>query len=127
MVITTKPLTEAFRCEPSARRQGQDGPPTQIEEIVLTTPGAAPHFQLTLSKVDRMDHLTVRVEADGEVSSAAIVTRIEDDIGVAVAVEVLPSGRWSARPESYSGSCGCSRGLIGPVPVEFRGATRHGC
>jgi phenylacetate-CoA ligase len=66
--------------------------PTQIEEIVLTTPGAAPHFQLVLSKADRMDHLTVRVEADGEVSSAAIISRIKDDIGVTVAVEILPSG-----------------------------------
>jgi phenylacetate-CoA ligase len=66
--------------------------PTQIEEIVLTTPGAAPHFQLVLSKADRMDHLTVRVEADGEVSSASIISRIKDDIGVTVAVEILPSG-----------------------------------
>jgi phenylacetate-CoA ligase len=66
--------------------------PTQIEEIVLTTPGAAPHFQLVLSKVERMDHLTVRVEADGEVSPAAIISRIKDDIGVTVAVEILPPG-----------------------------------
>ncbi|MFI6096455.1 AMP-binding protein [Lentzea sp. NPDC051213] len=66
--------------------------PTQIEEIVLTTPGAAPHFQLVLSKMDRMDHLTVRVEADGEISSSGLITRIKEDIGVTVAVEILPSG-----------------------------------
>jgi phenylacetate-CoA ligase len=66
--------------------------PTQIEEIILTTPGAAPHFQLVLSKADRMDHLTVRVEADPETSASVIATRVKDDIGITVAVEILPAG-----------------------------------
>src|SRR2546423_1537259 len=77
--------------------------PTQIEEIILTTPGAAPHFQLVLSKVDRMDHLTVRVEAavqmldpasrsTADASASDIATRVKDDIGVTVAVEILPPG-----------------------------------
>ena len=33
--------------------------PTQIEEIVLRTPGLSPHFQLVLTTRGRMDHLTV--------------------------------------------------------------------
>jgi phenylacetate-CoA ligase len=66
--------------------------PTQIEEVILTTPGAAPHFQLVLSTVDRMDHLTVRVEADVDTSASVIATRIKDDIGISVAVEILSSG-----------------------------------
>ena len=37
--------------------------PTQIEEIVLRTPGMSPHFQLVLSTKGRLDALTVRVEA----------------------------------------------------------------
>src|SRR5882724_5316120 len=37
--------------------------PTQIEEIVLGTAGLSPHFELRLSRRDRMDHLTVVVEA----------------------------------------------------------------
>src|ERR1700759_827416 len=37
--------------------------PTQIEEIVLVTAGVSPHFQLLLTKQDRMDQLTVLVEA----------------------------------------------------------------
>ena len=37
--------------------------PTQIEEIVLRTPGVAPHFQLVLTTEGRLDALTVRVEA----------------------------------------------------------------
>jgi phenylacetate-CoA ligase len=66
--------------------------PTQIEEIVLTTPGAAPHFQLVLSKVDRMDRLTVRVEAVSDTSAGDIAARVKDSIGVTVAVEILPLG-----------------------------------
>src|ERR687883_932269 len=37
--------------------------PTQIEEIVLRTPGVAPHFQLRLTREGRLDALTVRAEA----------------------------------------------------------------
>jgi phenylacetate-CoA ligase len=37
--------------------------PTQIEEIILRTPGLSPHFQLVLTTRGRMDHLTVQVEA----------------------------------------------------------------
>ncbi|MGW6930935.1 AMP-binding protein [Lentzea sp. NPDC054927] len=66
--------------------------PTQIEEIVLTTPGTAPHFQLVLSKADRMDHLTVRVEAVQAMSGNEIAAKIKNDIGVTVSVEILPPG-----------------------------------
>lgn len=66
--------------------------PTQIEEIILTTPGATPHFQLVLSKVDRMDQLTVRVEATSDTPATAIAARVKDNIGGTDAVEILPLG-----------------------------------
>ncbi|MFC4005546.1 phenylacetate--CoA ligase PaaK [Prauserella oleivorans] len=69
--------------------------PTQIEEIVLRIPGLSPHFQLELSKQDRLDKLTVHVEADPgagpEVRAAAaaeIRARVRDGIGVGVDVAV---------------------------------------
>ncbi|MGY1694289.1 MULTISPECIES: phenylacetate--CoA ligase PaaK [unclassified Geodermatophilus] len=37
--------------------------PTQIEEVVLRTPGLSPHFGLELVTRGRLDHLVVRVEA----------------------------------------------------------------
>ncbi|WP_435192944.1 AMP-binding protein, partial [Nonomuraea sp. bgisy094] len=37
--------------------------PTQIEEIVLRTPGLSPHFMIELSRPGRLDVMTVRVEA----------------------------------------------------------------
>lgn len=70
--------------------------PTQIEEIVLRTPGLAPHFQLRLTKEGRLDALTVRVEARAGTSSEqrdaaarSIVSAVKDGIGVSVAVEVV--------------------------------------
>ena len=45
--------------------------PTQIEEIVLATPGVAPHFQIVLTRENRMDQMTVRVEARLDTPAAA--------------------------------------------------------
>ncbi|MEU4131764.1 phenylacetate--CoA ligase PaaK [Streptomyces wuyuanensis] len=70
--------------------------PTQIEEIVLRTPGVAPHFQLRLTREGRMDALTVRAEAREGVSPEqrqaavlGIAAAVKDGIGVSVTVEVV--------------------------------------
>ncbi|MFJ8584601.1 phenylacetate--CoA ligase PaaK [Streptomyces sp. NPDC093595] len=73
--------------------------PTQIEEIVLRTPGLAPHFQLRLTKEGRLDALTVRAEARAgatpearEDAARAVAAAVKDGIGVSVAVEVVDPG-----------------------------------
>ncbi len=43
--------------------------PTQIEEVLLRTPGLAPHFQLRLTREGRLDALAVRVEARADASA----------------------------------------------------------
>lgn len=70
--------------------------PTQIEELVLGTDGMAPHFQLVLSKRDRLDQLTVRVEAREDcpaqrrISAAdELVARIKDGVGVSAEVTIV--------------------------------------
>ncbi|MET9514568.1 phenylacetate--CoA ligase PaaK [Streptomyces sp. NPDC002994] len=70
--------------------------PTQIEEIVLRTPGVAPHFQLRLTREGRMDRLTVRAEARAgatgdqrAAAEASIATAVKDGIGVSVGVEIV--------------------------------------
>ncbi|MET9533211.1 phenylacetate--CoA ligase PaaK [Streptomyces sp. NPDC006649] len=70
--------------------------PTQVEEIVLRTPGLAPHFQLQLTREGRMDALTVRAEArpdtPPEVRDAAarsVAAGIKDSIGITAAVEIV--------------------------------------
>jgi phenylacetate-CoA ligase len=73
--------------------------PTQIEEIVLRTPGLSPHFQLLLTRRDRLDELTVLTEAAAGVDSAgrsaaaaAVVRAVAGTIGVNVSADVLDPG-----------------------------------
>jgi phenylacetate-CoA ligase len=70
--------------------------PTQIEEVVLQTPGLSPHFTLVLTTRGRMDHLTVQVEArpdcPGERREPAgreVAKAVKDRVGVSVDVEVV--------------------------------------
>jgi len=73
--------------------------PTQIEEILLRVPGLAPHFQLVLTSADRLDELTVHVEArdgitGGQRSAAAdaLIAAVRDNIGIRVRVSVADPG-----------------------------------
>ncbi|HET6503457.1 MAG TPA: phenylacetate--CoA ligase PaaK [Amycolatopsis sp.] len=90
--------------------------PTQIEEIVLDIGGLAPHFQLKLSTKDRMDRLTVLVEAHAGTApgrraeaAAEIATRIKDGVGVTVGVEVVD-------PDTLERSLGKLRRVIDERP-----------
>lgn len=86
--------------------------PTQIEEIVLRTPGVAPHFQLRLTREGRMDALTVRAEARPgatpevrEAAARSIAAGAKDGIGVSVSVEIV-------EPESLERSVGKIRRIV---------------
>ena len=90
--------------------------PTQIEEIVLRTPGVAPHFQLRLTREGRLDALTVRAEArpgatpeTRDAAARTIATAVKDGIGVSVAVEIV-------EPESLERSVGKIRRIVDMRP-----------
>jgi phenylacetate-CoA ligase len=90
--------------------------PTQIEEIVLVTEGVSPHFQLLLTKQDRMDQLTVLVEAALDTpaarrqpAAAEIAARVKDGVGVTVGVEVVD-------PDTLERSVGKMRRVIDQRP-----------
>ena len=70
--------------------------PTQIEEVVLRTPGLSPHFSLELTTRGRMDHLTVHVEARPDCpperrgpAAQEVGTAVKDTVGVSVDVDVV--------------------------------------
>lgn len=72
--------------------------PSQIEEIILKTDGLSAHYDLELSRPDRMDVLNVRVEAASEASSeerdkagSYLQSQIKSLIGVSVSVNVVES------------------------------------
>jgi phenylacetate-CoA ligase len=70
--------------------------PTQIEELVLGTPALSPHFQLVLHRRERLDEMTVRVEArpgpspaQRAVAAEELRAAVKDKVGVSVEVEVV--------------------------------------
>jgi phenylacetate-CoA ligase len=80
--------------------------PTQVEEIVLRTPGLSPHFRLVLTTRARLDHLTVEVEARPdcppnrrEPAAGEVARTVRDTVGVGVDVVVV-------EPESLPRSVG---------------------
>ncbi|WP_053914308.1 phenylacetate--CoA ligase PaaK [Streptomyces sp. TP-A0875] len=84
------------RCDDMIILRGVNVFPTQIEEVVLRTPGVAPHFQILLTERGRMDHMTIRVEARAdagpgvrEAAAAAIGRGVKDGAGLSVEVEIV--------------------------------------
>jgi phenylacetate-CoA ligase len=75
--------------------------PTQIEEQLLLVEGLSPHFQIELTKGDRMDkmivHAEARVDAAGkemkEKSARSLASLVKKTVGVTVEVRVAdPEG-----------------------------------
>ena len=73
--------------------------PSQVEELILATPGLAPHYQLELTRQGPLDALTVHVEQapDGsavgrEALGEVLARRIKDRIGVTATVRTHAPG-----------------------------------
>lgn len=72
--------------------------PTQIEEQILKVRGLAPHYQIVLTREDRLDAMEVLVEAAGDSASdtaraaaaEALHDHIKGSIGVTARVTVTP-------------------------------------
>ena len=65
--------------------------PTQIEEQLMKVKSLAPHFQIELTKRDRMDHMISMVEESGHGDAASgakeLASLVKDNIGVSVEVK----------------------------------------
>ena len=69
--------------------------PTQIEEAIMATPGLAPHFQIELTRPDRMDQMRILCEAQNgadDGAAQALTDRIKQSVGISVEVTVGPPG-----------------------------------
>jgi phenylacetate-CoA ligase len=69
--------------------------PSQVEEQVLKCPGLAPHFLIEISRPDRMDEVTIHVEAragvapeEQTVQGRLLSAYIKDVIGVSARTEI---------------------------------------
>ena len=90
--------------------------PTQIEELILRTRRLAPHFQCLLTRVGRLDALTVRVErrpgvepAAAELAGRELADLVKNTIGVSVTVEVI-------EPDGVERSMGKMRRIVDQRP-----------
>jgi phenylacetate-CoA ligase len=90
--------------------------PTQIEELLLTLPALAPHFQCVLSRTGTLDDLTVRVErrgdassSDGDAAGAELERLVKATIGVSIAVHVV-------EPDGIERSVGKMRRIVDQRP-----------
>jgi phenylacetate-CoA ligase len=70
--------------------------PSQIEELICTSPALAAHYLLVLDKDGPLDCLSVRVElrpemryADRDTVACELQQRIKSYVGVSAAVQVL--------------------------------------
>jgi phenylacetate-CoA ligase len=92
--------------------------PTQIEELILRTRQLAPHFQCVLTRVGRLDALTVRVErrpgagsAAAELAGRELAELVKNTVGVSVAVEVI-------EPDGVERSMGKMRRIVDQRPKD---------
>lgn len=86
--------------------------PTQVEELILRSPALSPHFQLHLTRPDRLDKLAVHVERRGDsteeeadAAGEALAQLIKNTIGVSVTVEI-------AEPQTIERSLGKMRRVV---------------
>ena len=74
--------------------------PTQIEEQILKVKGLAPHYQIVLTREDRLDEMEVLVEASPAASgadarqatAAELAYHIKGSIGVTATITVTDPG-----------------------------------
>ena len=73
--------------------------PSQIEELILGCPTLAPHYQIEVTRPERMDQMRVFVEGRPDagreacgIDQARLAERIKALVGVSVRVEISPPG-----------------------------------
>ena len=73
--------------------------PSEVEELLIAEEALSPHYQLVLTRSERLDELTVRVEArpgasaeDRDAAAADAAHRIKANLGVTVVVDVVDPG-----------------------------------
>ncbi|HEY1891894.1 MAG TPA: phenylacetate--CoA ligase PaaK [Steroidobacteraceae bacterium] len=75
--------------------------PSQLEELILRTPGLAPHYRLELGRVGHLDTLLVHVETAGGVhggddarkqAANDLANNVKSYVGISISVEVHSPG-----------------------------------
>jgi phenylacetate-CoA ligase len=73
--------------------------PSQIEELILRCKGLAPHYEIEVTRPNRLDEISIVVEARPEFSAQAhqgeaqlLAAKLKDNIGISADIRVAASG-----------------------------------
>jgi phenylacetate-CoA ligase len=73
--------------------------PSQIEELILCCKGLAPHYQIEVTRPNRLDEISIVVEARPELEhhahraeAAVLAATLKDNIGISADIRVAASG-----------------------------------
>jgi len=73
--------------------------PSQIEEMILRCAGLAPHYEIEITRPNRLDEIRIVVEARAELGSAAhaaeaalLAARLKDLIGISAQIHIAACG-----------------------------------
>jgi phenylacetate-CoA ligase len=73
--------------------------PSQIEELILRCHGLAPHYEIEISRPNRLDEIRISVEARPEVSEISrsaeaklLAAKLKDVIGISAEIRVVTNG-----------------------------------
>ncbi|MCX5771364.1 MAG: AMP-binding protein [Candidatus Hydrogenedentes bacterium] len=72
--------------------------PTEIEEVLLETPGVGSNYQIVIEDADGLKEITVNVEMEHEKNKTKVANHLRDRFGLSFKVEAFPPGGLS-RPE----------------------------
>jgi phenylacetate-CoA ligase len=73
--------------------------PSQIEEMILRCEGLAPHYEIELSRPNRLDEIRVLVEARAELAQEThqaeallLAEKLKNYVGISAQIRIVPSG-----------------------------------
>jgi phenylacetate-CoA ligase len=73
--------------------------PSQIEELILRCKGLAPHYEIEVTRPNRLDEISIVVEARPELErhahqaeAALLAVKLKDNIGISADIRVAASG-----------------------------------
>ena len=73
--------------------------PSQIEELILHCRGLAPHYEIEVTRPNRLDEISIVVEARADLEGHAhqaqaqlLASKLKDNIGISASVRVAASG-----------------------------------
>ncbi len=87
------------RCDDMLIIRGVNVFPSQIEEMILRCPGLAPHYEVEVTRPDRLDEIRIVVEARAELAEVAkteeavlLAAKLKDLIGISAQIQIAAAG-----------------------------------